>query len=348
MPDPVILPVEHPERVNLTFATDIHDAALPPGRRRGTYSQEIQDKLVWWAGITTQLRGAALCGGDVFHVKPPTSRSNALGFVTDRVMVYGAFPHGRVFGSVGNHDLTGDNQGTLPDQPLGNLIAAGVYHSLDYQSVVFASPGGCRVRVDGITYSTPEQMLQQILATKYEEDELQLDQMSQEDRPWHYRFAVIHAFNQQGKSGPIYGDWAFGWDDLVGSAYDVFLWGHDHSRKGIHQVGDQWHVQLGSLSRAALSSDEIDRPVSLAVISTTLAGITIREKEVPVKPLELSFHTASVAIEKADKRADVAQFMSDLEEHASAVDSEDPLEILATLTDDLEIVATIKEVCELG
>jgi hypothetical protein len=169
--------------------------------------------------------------------------------------------------------------------------------------------------------------------------------------PWHYAVAVIHAFNKPGKTEMMFGkDLAIGWDDLKDTLYSACLWGHDHARKGIIPPADgigPTHVQLGSLARAAWASDEIDRPVAAAILSFDASGMKIAEKDVPVKPLSLAFHTADIQIEKVDRREDVMEFLAGMESQASAVDSENPVEILRTLTTDEAIITTIIDACEL-
>ena len=266
-----------------------------------------------------------------------------------------SFPQGRVFGIVGNHDVTGDNMETLPDQPLGTLMQAGAYHDLGYQSVVFEAENGVRVQVDAFDYLPGEELLERLRQrgeeNRAEAEQLDFQSIDRSEWPAHYRVAVVHAFNQPGKSGFMFNqDYALGHDDLRDLGYNVFLWGHDHSRKGIFQVEalkGPTHVQLGSLARAALAQDEVDRPVSVPIPSFSKEGMKVVEKEVPVRPLELAFHTADIAVEKVEKREDVAQFLAELDRHAVVVDSENPVEILTTITDDPGIIETIKEACEL-
>lgn len=344
--------VEHPERVNLVFFTDVHLAAKAPGRRRGTYCQEILGKLAWCAELTKTVRGVGVCGGDLFHVKNAKSDSNPLSLLTNAMQVFQSFPQGRVFGIVGNHDVTGDNMNTLPDQPLGNLIQSGAYHDLGFQSVLFEAKDGTRVLVEAFDYMPGDVLLEKVLERGQEiNNTLTSPEVHWDDRFAHYYVAVLHAFNQPGKSGVMFNsDFALGHADLAETGYDAILWGHDHSRKGIFQVESlkgPTHVQLGSLARAALAQDEVDRPVSVPILSFSKEGMKVVEKEVPVRPLELAFHTADLAVEKVDKREDVAQFLAELDRHAVVVDSENPVEILTTITDDPGIIETIKEACEL-
>ena len=357
----MLLQVPHPKLVNLVFFTDVHLAAKAPGRRRGTYGEEILGKLAWASELTATVKGVGVCGGDLFHVKNPKSDSNPIGYVNRVMGVLQSFPQGRVFGIVGNHDVTGDNMETLPDQPLGTLMQAGAYHDLGYQSVVFEAENGVRVQVDAFDYLPGEELLERLRQrgeeNRAEAEQLDFQSIDRSEWPSHYRVAVVHAFNQPGKSGLMFNqDYALGHDDLRDLGYNVFLWGHDHSRKGIIGAqeskggiydGNVTHVQLGSLARAALSVDETDRPVSVAICSFSPDGFKIVEKEVPVRPLELAFHTADIAVEKVEKREDVAQFLAELDRHAVVVDTENPVEILTTLTEDPGIIETIKEACEL-
>jgi hypothetical protein len=152
----------------------------------------------------------------------------------------------------------------------------------------------------------------------------------------------------------MFGEWAIGFNDLIGTPYDVFLWGHDHKPKGLIQVGQQHHLYLGSLSRAALTADEAERPVTVAVLSFSTEGIKVLEREVPVKPLELAFHTAALDVERVDRRDDVSEhraaasaFLAEMQGHAEAVESEDPKELLLQLTKEPAVIKEICDACDL-
>ena len=351
----------HETKVNLVCFTDVHLAAKPIGRRRGSYMMEILSKLRWTAALATKIQGVGICGGDLFHIKNHRSDSNTHELLTATAGVFQQFPKGKVFGVVGNHDVTGDNLDTVPLQPIGALIQAGVYQSLGYgvdrgvaengepwntfsngvRSVIFEAGNGLRVRVDGFDYVDGPELLTDI--------KLVANTVDPNDGTWNYRVAVVHGFNQPGKSGLMFDkDFALGWDDLDDLGYDAFFWGHDHIRKGIHQSSKGvYHVQVGSLARAAFSKDETDRPVTVAVISCSKDGLLVAEREIPVRPLELAFHTADLVVEKVDRRSDVVTFLADLDKHASAVDTDNPMEALLVLTQEPAIITTITEVCEL-
>ena len=345
--------VGHPSRVSLVFFTDVHLAAKPPGRRQATYMEEILGKLQWCSFLAHKLQGVGLCGGDLIHVKNPRSDSNPLGMITKAMAVLHSFPTGCVYGIVGNHDVTADNMASLPDQPLGLLMAAGAYCDVP---VLFEAGDGTRVLLDTFHYENSPNLLQAVLdrskALAEDLEGFEAHQLDWSERPWHYAVAMIHAFNKVGKTEMMYDrDLAVGHDDLADTVYNACLWGHDHARKGIITPASgtgPTHVQLGSLARAAWASDEIDRPVSAAILSFDREGMKVLEREVPVKPLELAFHTANIQVEKVEKREDVTEFLAELEGHAAAVDSDNPVEILRTLTDDAAIITTIMDACELS
>ena len=339
MREPIVVPVPYP-KCNLCCIKDVHASATPPGRRRGSYGAEILAKLAWVGNLAEQVHGNVLCAGDLFHLKSPAATPVA--YISQLGGLLHSFPNGRMFGVVGNHDISADNLETLPDQPLGNLIMADAYFDLAYQPIVFETPDGLRVRVDGYNYERDARVIMEAI------------QCAAPDPSCRYRVAVIHAFGCEGRSQPMFGEFAIGFDDLIGTPYDAFLWGHDHKPKGLIQVGDQRHLYLGSLSRAALTADEAERPVTVAILSFSHEGIKLLEREVPVTPLELAFHTAALDVERVDQRDDVAEhraaasaFLAEMQGHAEAVEAEDPKEILLTLTDDPAVIKEICDACDL-
>lgn len=70
-----------------------------------------------------------LCGGDVFHYKKADEKHNPTHFLTGMIELF-SITNLPVVGIPGNHDLEHDLLPSIPKQPLGNLIAANVYHNL--------------------------------------------------------------------------------------------------------------------------------------------------------------------------------------------------------------------------
>ena len=126
-------------RVNLIWTTDWHFSDIPPGRRKDDYRNALLDKLPLVRSLTERLNGVALCGGDVFHNKPPRHAGNSLRLIIDLINALRRFPQGCVFGSIGNHDISFDRMDSLPRQPLGLLIEVGAYHDLNREPMVFTN-----------------------------------------------------------------------------------------------------------------------------------------------------------------------------------------------------------------
>lgn len=323
--------VAHPSKVNLVWATDLHISALPPGRRRDNYREAIFNKLYFWKAITAKVQGVAICGGDVFHVKQPKHASNPISLAIDTALVFSEFPTGSMYGVVGNHDVREDNKATLPDQPLNVAISTGAYTDLAEHPTVFSAEDGTSVAVVGFDYTEDcDALLQQIMAVK-------------KPKEVDYMVGIIHGHSGPGGRSAYFGTPQLGFNEFQDCQYDALCWGHDHGRHEPVKTGNTWHIHPGSLSRAALSNDEVDRPIMLAVLSFSEAGIRIREVEVPTASLALAFHTADRKVSSVSKQADIQEFFAEVDAAVSEVESDDPMDILNTLCDDPSVLKVIKE-----
>lgn len=327
--------VAHDEKVNLTFITDIHLADRAPGRRRDNYRETILGKLRFARDLTMTVRGACICGGDVFHRKAPSQNSHMLVEATTNILK--GFPGECIYGVVGNHDFSEDSISTLPKQPLGVLIAADAYKSITDPTVFKNNYGTVKVMVLGFDYKDTETTLQALEAKKELID-------SYEN---HYKVAVIHQVGRPGEDGDFFGEKTIGYNSLTKYGFDAVLWGHDHSYVEPKQVGKTIHLHYGSLSRASLSTDEVDRDIVIPILSFDKNGLTIKTKLVPTTPLEACFNVSDAAVRKVTKSDDMKMFLDDMEEQVSEVESDDPLEILEVICDDKIVKDLVKDYCEL-
>ena len=328
--------VAHPSKVNLVWATDLHLSAVPPGKRRDDYRATMQGKMAFWSAVTEKVMGAGICGGDVFHVKPPKHDANPISLTIEVAHQFAGFPTGAVYGLVGNHDIREDDKGTLHDQPLNVALAAGSYHDVAAHPVlVTCGDGNLTVAVVGFDYTEDADALKaQILAVEKPEEA-------------HYLVALVHAHCGPGGRSTYFGTPQLGFEEFEGSQYDAICWGHDHGRHEPMRTDKTWHIHPGSLSRASLSSDETDRPVMLAVLSFAEDRVAIKEVEVPIKPLSLAFHTADRKVAKVDKSEEVAEFFAEVDANVADVESDDPVDILHTLCDEKEVLDVIKDACQM-
>jgi len=324
-------------RMNFVWSTDWHLSALPPGRRADDYQAAILAKLEFIRSITERVQGVALCGGDVFHIKSNKHPANSLSLLVYTLRAMRLFNTGMVYGSVGNHDLaTGERMDSLPSQPLGVMIAAGAYHDLTAEPAMFSDGYGLKVEVESFPYDRAEGTLARILASRRHPDAK-------------YHVGIVHAYGGPGPGSTYFGEKSIGYDEVAGSDFDFLLWGHDHSREETVKVGNVTHIRLGSLSRAALDTDQTERPVAIAVLSFPEEGeVKVKEIPVPVKPLEQAFVVADQVVRKVEKSEEMKQFFAKMDEAVEGVETSDPAEALRLLCpDDEPLLALAKELCGL-
>jgi DNA repair exonuclease SbcCD nuclease subunit len=308
-------------RVNLVWSTDWHFSDVPPGRRKDDYRSALLDKLSFVRGLVEKLHGAALCGGDVFHHKKPGHAGNSLRLLIDLMQSLRRFPQGKVFGSVGNHDLSWDRMDTLPRQPLGLLIECQVYHDLNREPIVFTnSDETVRVSVETFPFAETDATLQNLLSSGPRQPGVD------------HRVGIVHAYGHEGNEGKMFETKTIGYNQLKGLDFDVLLWGHDHSRHETVEVGGITHVNLGSMARAAFSYDELDRPVVATILSFGTDGV-LRYKEVPipVKPLEIAFAAADKGVETVAKSEEIMEFFAEMDAAVEGLEINDPLVIIKEL-----------------
>jgi len=342
MKTPLIIKLDHPS-VNLVYTTDWHLTDIPPGKRQDDYRQAVMNKIRFHSALCHKLHGIGLCGGDVFHVKHPRSRANTHSLVEETIETLKTFPLQTVFGTVGNHDIQFDRLDTLPGQPLGVVIRSGAYHNLAEQPIIFKNADeSVRVLVESVGYCGT------LGALKWLHENGNPTSSPRITLDVNYRVAIMHAYSKAGDRTNLYTEPVIGYNELAELDFDIILWGHDHSRKETETVGNVTHVNLGSLARAAFSSDEIDRPVCATIISFGDAGIKMKEKHVPVQPLEIAFKAADRATEKVRKQEAVTNFFTAMDEAVSDIESSDPKEVLEQLCpDNKPVLDTAIEMCEL-
>jgi DNA repair exonuclease SbcCD nuclease subunit len=325
-------------KINFVWSTDWHLSAIPPGQRGDDYESVILEKLDFIRDLTEKVKGFALCGGDVFHVKKAHHPANSLSLLVRTLRTLRKFPMGRVYGAVGNHDLAwGERMDSLSGQPLGLLIASGAYADLTEECLMVSSQfASLKVQVQSFPYDHGQETLHRIKASHRHGDA-------------NYFVGIVHAYGQPGGPSDYFGERVIGYDELAGSDFDFLLWGHDHGRQETKKVGNTTHVHLGSLARAAFDSDQAERPVSVAVLSFSEQGPKYKEIALPVKPLAEAFVTADREVRHIDKSEEVKQFLTQMEVAVGGVETSDPGEVLRELCpkEDIRLLMLVKELCGL-
>lgn len=328
-----IVKLQH-DRVNFVYSTDWHLSTKPPGRRQDDYQSSILAKIAFIRDLTLKLKGVALCGGDIFHVKNPKSPANGFSLLFPLLHLLREFP---VYTAIGNHDLSFDRMDTIPTQPIGLLFAAKACHNLNDEPVLFVNEAETvNVLVETFPYEHGAETLQRLLATGPRPDGVQ------------HRIAIVHSYGEPGNGGGMFGE-AIGYNQIEHLDYDFMLWGHDHSRHETVEVGGITHVNLGSLARAAYDYDEVTRPVVATILSFAEDGIRYKEKEIPVSPLNIAFKTADKEVVDVVKSDELKEFFIAMDEQVGDIESTDPREVINALcpADEPKLRSLITELCEL-
>ena len=319
------------------FITDVHLSDKPPGRRVDNYRGAIIGKLQFvkeWLKSQAHKHNAdpvCLCGGDLFHVKNPESLSNKNHLVTEVMNTLKDFPGGRIYGVVGNHDVQFDNHNTLNNQPLGLLIAGDAYFNLKGPTI-FTTPI-TSVEVWPFDASNELETLEQIQTA------------SKEPRKGVWRIGIAHAMARPGGAQTMFGHPIIGYDLLEDVDFDVILWGHDHSFVPTQQVGECYHIHPGSLARAALSYDEVNRdPMVIGLRFGEELNIT--HKKLHVNPLEIAFRVADKEVVDAAKSETIVQYTLSTKSMGAieVIDAQGVLEEL--INGDKPLQELINDVCE--
>jgi hypothetical protein len=113
--------------VSFLFNTDLHFAPRAPGRRQGSYLQDLTVKYQQVNEQARQLDAHQILGGDVFHLKDPEKAPHW--FIVQLAQLFRE-AHSGITTATGNHDITFDRLNTLPGQPLGVLTASQVLYNL--------------------------------------------------------------------------------------------------------------------------------------------------------------------------------------------------------------------------
>lgn len=290
--------------VKLIWRSDVHVSDNPPVSRTDDWNETLMGKLTQVGEIAREVGAAAvLDGGDFFHVKSPGR--NAHRTIQRVAQVHNGYPC-PVYGNIGNHDCKYGDYEHLPEQPLGVLFETGVFkRCYDEFEVYFAKqfgemkakaypfvagaggwqgpnpfalrqPDGPIVRVVGIPYH----------GTEYDWDRFTRIKKGDED----YLVVMAHVLASKEGGSMFEGEDIIQYAALKDLDPDVWCFGHWHKNQGVTEIAKgKWVVNIGSLSRGALSQDEVARIPAVAVLKFDALGVEIEQRPLKVAPPEEVF-----------------------------------------------------------
>ncbi len=303
--------------MNFLYRTDVHANDKSPQSWKADYPAEIWESLRQVGELARQHNAeAVLDGGDFFHTK--AASRNTHGLVATTARIHQAYPC-PVWTVEGNHDVQFNNLATLPTQPLGVLIEAGVFHLL--RNEVFTQDG-LRVRVVGMPYSP--------IRTR---DELRAIQKQPGDD---FLICLVHGLaglDPPASVEDFFGEPVFRYEELLTGpgGPDVWCFGHWHKDQGIEILDGKHFVNCGALSRGSLQRENLTRTPKAVLIELSHAGISTRALPLVVAPGEDVFDLEKKAAVEAEA-AEIDAFLTKLQGDPALVDAGSDLKtILASL-----------------
>ena len=261
--------------MSLRFVTrsDVHISDHTPQSRTDDWAATVIDKLAQVGEIAREVEAdAVLDNGDFFDVKSPVRNSHAL--VRRVADVHAEYPC-PVWGNVGNHDCVYGNIDFLDQQPLGVLFATRVFQRCydEHEQSLLDPQSQVKVRVVGIPYHGPQYDRERFKVAKAGED---------------YLVAMAHVLGSPGGGTMFEGEDIVKYNDLLDLSPDVDVWilGHWHKDQGIieHRPG-KWIVNIGALTRGALSQDDLERTPGVAILTFRKEEIEVVRRYLKIRPV---------------------------------------------------------------
>lgn len=253
--------------IRFITSSDEHLADQTPGFRKDDYCSAILRKLEWQGEIARKFGPDGLLrGGDFFHTKAANKTTMATMAKVSDIHRHYSCP---TYAIAGNHDLSHNDVDTVYRQPLGVLAKSEVFQPLRDEEFI---SGSLKVRVIGLSYTpglTHDGLRNAV--NKNEGDG--------------YVIAVVHAlaaFAPNERIQSFFGETIFDYRDLVfDGCPDVYVFGHYHKDQGIQEHHGIQFVNLGAISRGALTFENLSRRPKISLIVCNSQGISIEEMEVP-------------------------------------------------------------------
>lgn len=321
-------------RIRFITSSDEHLADLPPGFRKDDYRSTVLKKLEWQGSLAKNCgANAILRGGDIFHVKAANKNTHAL--IQMMTSLFNTFEC-PTYALAGNHDMSNNEfDSVFRQQPLGVLFRTGVLSHLNDN--VFLD-GSLKVRVVGVDY-TPD----------IDVDFIQEKVKKRDDDV--YTVAVVHALASMAPSEKIqsfFNEKIFDYRDLVfPGCPDAYVFGHYHKDQGITDHLGVKFINLGSISRGALTFENLERKPKVSMLTFDSSGVSAEEVCIPcLDPSEVFDLDLKKKIDT--ERKDLNEFISKLRTDSS-VSFSDKKHELDKFPDDLKKLALqILESAEFG
>ncbi len=254
-------------QIRFLTSSDEHLANLNPGYRKDNYRDAILEKIRWQGEAARRIAAnAVLRGGDFFHVKE--ANKTTMSMLSTVAEIHKGYPC-PTHAMAGNHDMSHNDPSSIPSQPLGVMLESEVFKPL--KDEIFIS-GTMKVRVVGVEYTTD---------LDYEGLKDKVKKRPDDG----YVLAFVHALaahSPEEKIQSFFNERVFDYRDLIfDGCPDVFVFGHYHKDQGVQRHLGVDFVNLGAISRGALTFENLERKPKVASILFNSQGISVEEMVIP-------------------------------------------------------------------
>lgn len=255
--------------ITLVWRTDAHLAVQPPQSRTDDWASTVLLKLDQVGEIADEVNAdAVIDGGDFFHIKTPSRTTHEL--IQQVASVHSNYPCPVYSLRNGNHDVKYGDGTYLNEAPLGVLFQTGVFRMIDEVDGTWFKKEGVSLRVVGVPYHGKQYDMNRLTSiVKGEED---------------YLMVAAHLLASQA-GGEMFGsEDILRYSDLLNMDPDVWCFGHWHKNQGVYRHGDKHIVNIGSMTRGALSEDDVQRIPEVAIIRFEEHQVTVERRQLRVQP----------------------------------------------------------------
>lgn len=269
--------------------------------RKDDYHESIFNKLNQVLSLEKHLIaqgqevGGLLISGDIFDIPAPSSNSHEL--VNKVIELLNEFSS--VLAISGNHDLKFKSLDLLREQPIFSLFLSGI-HNLDEKPFFITNSQGKVIKISGFSYREERPLNYLKMIDKEECD---------------YCIALAHLYAAD-ISSIFFGEKIYAFKDLANLGnWDVLCLGHYHENFGFREINGRYISAPGALSRGTFTKENIDRKVSVNIISIN-TGIKIFTKDLKITPADQIFDFQSKE-DKIINDKNILDYISDLKKDIS-------------------------------
>ncbi len=247
----------------ITF-TDVHISAINPRSRIGDYRKDILDKLQQVKMVGEKLKvDFFVFAGDLFNLKAPMRNPHGLNTTLNEL--FKSFP-APIYATEGNHDLRYDSYETFEEQPLRVIYSSG---ALTQTRHINLEINGIKVLLRGFPFDDRPD-ISKMPKTDKDKDTLSI--------------ALLHLYTSP-TGGAFPKQKIYDYSEIKELGDDIFVLGHYHVDHGIVNLDGKTFINVGALSRGAISEEDTQRnpKIGWVKVNETEEGLKWEAKAIKLR-----------------------------------------------------------------